>query len=189
MCGKLLKAEPPRIGSTHGGGGRSMLCYYPPLCTHRHLGLAVWSPPHQPNACTQRVPALHPYKQSYGNPPLATNMGSPNPVRHGMGPACSAFRVQANERDACAAQSNAPCACRLPMVVGKHYARRVQRRPRSPMSPECRTAKLVCWLTNNAVWNGNRYTDREMPTKFRPEGYTPTWCDDIALLRSIAAVP
>ena len=48
------------------------------------------------------------------------------------------------------------------------------------------TAKLVHWLTCNAVWSGNRYTDREIPTNFQPEGYTPAWCDDIALLRHIA---
>ena len=117
MCGKLPSAEPPRTGSTHDGGGRTELRYNPPLCAHRHLGPAVWSSPHQPHACTQRVPALHTYKQSIGNPPLVTNMGSPNPVVLGMGPACSAFRVQANDRDACAAQSSVPCACRLPMVV------------------------------------------------------------------------
>ena len=103
MCGKLPPAQPPRTGSTHDGGGRTMLRCYPPLCTHRHLGPAVWSSPHQPHACTQRVPALHSYKQSYGNPPLATNMGGPNPLGPGMGPACSAFRVQANDRDAYAA--------------------------------------------------------------------------------------
>ena len=51
------------------------------------------------------------------------------------------------------------------------------------------TTKLVHRLTNNAVWNGNMYTDREIPTEFQPDGYTPTWCDDIALLRNIAAIP
>ena len=56
-------------------------------------------------------------------------------------------------------------------------------RPRSAT-----TAKLVQWFTNNAVWNGNRYTEREIPTEFRPEGYTPARCEDIALLRSIAAI-
>ena len=49
------------------------------------------------------------------------------------------------------------------------------------------STKLVHWLTSNAVWSGDRYTDREIPADFQPEGYTPTWCKDIALLRHIAA--
>ena len=53
-----------------------------------------------------------------------------------------------------------------------------------PYPRSAATAKLVHWLTNNAVWNGNRYTDREIPEEFQPEGYTPTWCEDIALLRA-----
>ena len=58
-----------------------------------------------------------------------------------------------------------------------------------PCPRSAATAKLVHWLTNNAVWNGSRYTDREIPTDFQPEGYTPTWCEDIALLHSIATIP
>ena len=49
------------------------------------------------------------------------------------------------------------------------------------------TARLVHWLIGNAIWSRNRYTDREIPTKFQPEGYTLAWCDDTALLRHIAA--
>ena len=51
------------------------------------------------------------------------------------------------------------------------------------------TAKLVHLLANNAVWDGDRYTDREIPVEFQPEGYTPTWCNDITLLRNMAAIP
>ena len=51
------------------------------------------------------------------------------------------------------------------------------------------SAELVHWLANNAVWDGDRYTDREIPVEFQPEGYTPTWCNDIALLRNMAAIP
>ena len=58
-----------------------------------------------------------------------------------------------------------------------------------PCPRSAATAKLVHRLTNNAVWNKNRYTDREIPKEFQLEGYTPTWCNDIALLRSIAAIP
>mmetsp|Transcript_55396 Transcript_55396/g.92160 ORF Transcript_55396/g.92160 Transcript_55396/m.92160 type:complete len:102 (-) Transcript_55396:28-333(-) len=58
-----------------------------------------------------------------------------------------------------------------------------------PYPRNAATAKLVHWLTSNAVWSGNRYTDREIPTDFQPEGYTPTWCEDVALLRNIAAMP
>ena len=50
------------------------------------------------------------------------------------------------------------------------------------------TAKLVHWLANKAVWEGDRYTDREIPEDLQPEGYTPTWCMDIALLRKMATV-
>ena len=58
-----------------------------------------------------------------------------------------------------------------------------------PCPRSAATTKLVHWLTNNTVWNGSRYTYRDIPTEFQPEGYTPTWCEDIALLRSIAAIP
>ena len=49
------------------------------------------------------------------------------------------------------------------------------------------TAKLLHWLVGNAVWSGHQYTEREIPTEFQLEGYTPAWCDDITILRSIAA--
>ena len=61
--------------------------------------------------------------------------------------------------------------------------------PDLPCPRNTATAKLVHWLTSNAVWSGNRYTDREIPAYFQPEGYTPTWCEDIALLRHIAEKP
>ena len=49
--------------------------------------------------------------------------------------------------------------------------------------------KLVHLLKANAAWSGPRYTDREIPPEFQPEGYTPAWCEDIEILRSIAAKP
>ena len=58
-----------------------------------------------------------------------------------------------------------------------------------PCPPNAAAAKFVHWLTSNAVWSKNRSTDREIPTYFQPEGYTPTWCEDIALLRNIVAMP
>ena len=58
-----------------------------------------------------------------------------------------------------------------------------------PCSRSSATAKLVHWLANNAVWDGDRYTDREIPVEFQPEGYTPTWCNDIILLRNMATIP
>ena len=57
-----------------------------------------------------------------------------------------------------------------------------------PCSRATATAKLVHWLTNKAVWEGDRYTDREIPEDLQPEGYTPAWCMDIALLRKMATV-
>ena len=58
-----------------------------------------------------------------------------------------------------------------------------------PCPRNAATATLVHWLTSNAIWSGSPYTDREIPTDFQPEGSSPTWCEDIALLRSIAAMP
>ena len=57
-----------------------------------------------------------------------------------------------------------------------------------PCSRATATAKLVHWLANKAVWEGDRYTDREILEDLRPEGYTPAWCMDIALLRKMATV-
>ena len=57
-----------------------------------------------------------------------------------------------------------------------------------PCSRATATAKLAHWLTNKAVWEGDTYTDREIPEDLQPEGYTPAWCMDIALLRKMATV-
>ena len=43
--------------------------------------------------------------------------------------------------------------------------------------------RLVCWLSNNARWDDQQYTDWVIPLEFRPEGYRPAWCHDIHLLR------
>ena len=67
-----------------------------------------------------------------------------------------------------------------PVVVGKHCARGVQHQPRRT------AAKLLHWFTANAVCNGPRYMDREIPWLFQLEGYAPAWCADITLLHNIA---
>jgi|Transcript_50413 hypothetical protein len=45
---------------------------------------------------------------------------------------------------------------------------------------------LLHWLTAKAVWDGDRYTDMVIPDPFKPDGYTPAWCTDAALLRAQA---
>ena len=47
-------------------------------------------------------------------------------------------------------------------------------------------ARLIHWLHRNAKWHGHRYTDNILPDQFQPQGYEPTWCDDMHLLRSQA---
>ena len=52
-----------------------------------------------------------------------------------------------------------------------------------PCRKQLASKRLVCWLSNNAHWNGQKYTDRVIPPDFQPEGYTLAWCSDIHLLR------
>ena len=47
--------------------------------------------------------------------------------------------------------------------------------------------KLIHWLFRNAVWENSSYTDQVIPTELQPEGYTPTWCTNIHLLRARSA--
>ena len=47
--------------------------------------------------------------------------------------------------------------------------------------------RLMHWLFRNAVWENSSYTDQVIPTELQPEGYTPTWCTDIHLLRARSA--
>ena len=47
--------------------------------------------------------------------------------------------------------------------------------------------KLTDWLFRNAKLQGKEYTDQVIPTELRPEGYTPSWCTDLHLLRAHSA--
>ena len=155
------------------GGGQSCTVTHPSALTDTwdlRYGAPLISPTRAPK---EYLPCILISSLTW-YPPLARNLGCPDPVGAIMGLAGNAVRVHANDRDVCVAQSSAPCACRLPVVVRKHYVRRVQRWPRPALPPKC---------------SGSRYTDREIPTDFQPEGCSPPWCEDIALLRSIAAMP
>ena len=43
---------------------------------------------------------------------------------------------------------------------------------------------LLLLLAKFKVWENSSYTDQVIPTELQPEGYTPTWCTDIHLLRA-----
>ena len=47
--------------------------------------------------------------------------------------------------------------------------------------------KLMHWLFRNAKWENCSYTDQVIPKELQPEGYTPSWCTDIHLLRARSA--
>ena len=47
--------------------------------------------------------------------------------------------------------------------------------------------KLMHWLFRNAKWESSSYTDQVIPIELQPEGYTPSWCTDIHLLRARSA--
>ena len=46
--------------------------------------------------------------------------------------------------------------------------------------------KGLPWPTGNAVWEGEKYSDKLIAQPFQPEGYEPTWCTDAPLLRHMA---
>ena len=49
--------------------------------------------------------------------------------------------------------------------------------------------QVLHWLQANAVWVGDKFTDKVIPREFRLEGYGPAWCHGTTLLLLVVGPP
>ena len=133
------------------------------------------------------IPGVYLYQQPDSGPVMAAQLGIADSVRVvlaqvALASDCTRMAVmRAMYKSVCRVYSVSPWSAENTMCAVYAIAHH------QPCTQCVAVKKLLHWLFRHAKWHGTEYTDTTIPTELQPEGYEPSWCTDIHLLRASSA--